>query len=57
MKFILQKLQLEHQKISEADDLLKKTFNDFSYVSLIMYILTFIITLKSKDQREFDFKC
>ena len=57
MKFILQKWQLERLKISEANDLLMKTFNDFSSVSLIMYILTVIITLKSKDQREFDFKC
>lgn len=57
MKFILQKWQLERLKISEADYLLTKTFSDFSSVSLIMYILTVIITLKSKDQREFDFKC
>lgn len=56
MKFILQKWQLEHQKISEAGDLLMKIYNDFSSVSLIMYILT-VITLKSKGQREFDFKC
>lgn len=56
MKLILQKWQLEHRKVSEADDLLKMIFNNFFSVSLIMYILT-VMRLKSKDQREFDFRC